>query len=234
MFDIDLELDGGNVAPNESLESTQFEEWQKSRLGKITGSTFGKLIVSDKKGGYKLSTSQTAKTLIYKIAWERLLLNGDVSNGLGRLNFSSAATNHGNDYEGAAVLEFEKQTGLKVDYIQNFICNDDWVGGTPDGYIGKDGIIEIKAPFNGGNHIQTLIEGEIYNKEHYFQIQGYLWLTGRKWCKYVTYDPDLIEGVNLCVLNIDRDEDVIDAIAKVMEEVKDRVIEVLENKILNG
>ena len=141
------------------------DEWQVQRLGKITGSNFGKLIKKDGKKGYKLSDSITAKNLIYKIAWERLLKEGNISNGLGRLNISSQSMNHGNDYEGQAILKYEEVTGNKVQYVQNFVQKDEWVGGTPDAYIGEDGLIEVKCPFNGGNHLQSMLEQVVYNPE---------------------------------------------------------------------
>ncbi len=232
-FDIHIDFDFGDNTPNVLTEPDPETEWKIDRLGNITGSTFGKLIKTDRKGGFKLSDGLTAEGLIYKIAWERLLKNGNISNGLGRLNFSSQATNHGNDYEGEAILKYIEQTKAEVIYEQQFIKLDEWIGGTPDGFIGKDGLIEVKAPFNGGNHLKTLLTGEIYNKEHFYQIQGYLWITGRKWCDYVTYDPDLIDALQISINRVERDEEVISAIAEIMEEVKTKIqaiIDTIESK----
>lgn len=206
-------------------------DWHVDRLGKVTGSTFGKLVVQSRdKKSYVLSKGQTATKLIYKIAWERLLFQGNISNGLGRLNISSREMQHGNDYEGAAIQKFEEITGLNVVSEQKFYKHDDWIGGTPDGFIGEDGLIEIKSPYNGGNHIMGIVEQKIYNPEHLYQIQGYLWITGRKWCKYCTYDPDLIEELQLNIIHVERDEEMINGIAEVMECVKEKIREILENE----
>lgn len=208
-------------------------DWHVDRLGKVTGSTFGKLVVQSRdKKSYMLSKGQTAEKLIYKIAWERLLLSGNISNGLGRLNISSREMQHGNDFEGAAIAAYEERTGREVISEQRFIKKDEWIGGTPDGFIGDDGILEAKCPYNGGNHLKSLLEGEIYNKEYIYQIQGYLWITGRQWCDFVTYDPDLIEGLQLNIIRVERDEEIISAIEMIMEEVKDKIKSIINHEKL--
>lgn len=206
-------------------------EWREKRLGMITGSNFGTLVKKEGKG-FKLSTSVTAENLIYRIAWERLLKRGDVSNGLGRLNVSSQSINHGNDYEPEALHKYMESTGHKVQYVQSFVELDEWIGGTPDAFVGKEGLVEIKCPWNGGHHLKSLLEKKIYNPEHLYQIQGYLWITGRKWCDYVTYDPDLIEGLQLNIIHVQRDEAIIDGIRMVMEEVKKKIQEIINHEKL--
>ena len=209
-------------------------DWKKDRLGMITGSNFGKLIVKSRdKKRYVLSSGATATNLIYKIAWERLLKDGNISNGLGRLDVSSKAMQHGNDFEGQAILKYMEVTGLKVDYAQRFIKLDDFIGGTPDGFIGDDGLIEVKCPFNGGNHLKSLLTNEIYNPEYLYQIQGYLWVTNRKWCDFVTYDPDLIEGLQINIIRVERDHQLIEAIKLIMGEVKEKLTEIINNEKIN-
>ena len=228
----------GNDLPQDNIVEVldvkdEETEWRIDRLGMITGSTFGKLIVKSRdKKSFVLSKGATATNLIYKIAWERLLKNGNISNGLGRLNISSQAMQHGNDYEGQAILKYMEVTGVDVDYTQKFIKLDDFIGGTPDGFIGNDGLIEVKCPFNGGNHLQSLLTGEIYNADYIYQIQGYLWVTGRKWCDFVTYDPDLIDSLQLNIIRVERNEDLIEAISLIMEEVKLRIQEIINDEKL--
>ena len=212
-------------------EQELIEEWRTKRLGKVTASSFGKLVKKGK-DGFKLSTGKVAEGLMYKIAWERLLLDGNLSNGLGRLEVTAKAIEHGNDYEGAAILRYQEVTGNEVDYVNKFIEDGEFLGGTPDGYIGDDGIIEVKCPWNGGNHLYTLLERKLYNDEHMYQIQGYLMLTGRKWCHFATYDPDLNESVNLAWIDIERDETIINGIKEVMQEVIKKIKSINEHKLL--
>lgn len=205
------------------------QEWLKERLGKVTGSQLGKLVKKDRSGGYKLSDGKVASDLLYKIAWERFLVTE--SDGMNRLNVSSQAMQHGNDYELDAIKAFEEQTGIEVKLGgYQFQKYNEFFGGTPDGYIDDETIIEIKAPWNGGNHLKTLLTKEIYNPEHFYQVQGYMLITGAKKCIYCTYDPDLPEGINLAIIEIERDEEVIEAIKSIINECKN-IIEDLINKV---
>ncbi len=221
---------------NEYIESINIDdenEWLQDRLGMITGSNFGKLIVKSKdRKNYMLSTGKVAGDLIYKIAWERLLKSGNISNGLGRLSISSKSMQHGEDYEGEAIHKYMEETGFEVDYTQRFVAYDDFIGGTPDGYIGDKGIIEVKCPFNGGNHLKSMLTNTIYNPEYIYQIQGYLWVTKRDWCDFVTYDPDLIDGLQINIIRVKRDEDIIKGISDVMDIVKEKIREIIDNEKL--
>lgn len=198
--------------------------------GRITGSDFGKLVVKTRdKKGYTMSTGKVAEGLIWRTAWERMLMEGNISNGLGRMSFTSKEVEHGNDYEQEAIQKYMKVTGIDVDYHQKFIEYDSYIGGTPDGYIGEEGLIEVKCPWNGGNHLRSLCEGTIYNDEYLYQIQGYLWMTGRSWCDFVTYDPDLIESLQINIIRVYRDEVVIEGISGVMEQVKEKIIQIMSH-----
>ena len=207
-------------------------KWQLKRAGKVTASIFGEFVKREKDGSFKLSSGKVAEDLIYKIAWERLVLNGNITDALNRVSITSKATEHGVDNEGAAVYRYQQVTGVEVNYTNKFVELGDWVGGTPDGYIGEDGLIEIKCPFNGGNHLKALLKGEIYNSNYVYQIQGYLWLTGRKWCDFVSFDPDMPEGLDIAIIRVERDEDVIKAIKTIIDEVIERLKDILNNKLL--
>lgn len=227
-----------NLQRGEELSPLRFsdpaeDKWRKDRLGMITGSQFGKLVVRSKdRKGYTLSKGEVATKLIYRIAWERLLSTGNISNGLGRLDFSSPSVEHGHEFEAEAVMKYTERTGNRVDYHQEFITHGKYIGGTPDGYIGKDGLIEVKCPWDGGNHIRGILTGEVYNQEYIYQMQGYLWLTRRKWCDFVTYDPDLNEAYQLNIIRVYRDEEIIRGIQEVLAEVKKKIQSIMRNRKL--
>ena len=213
-----------NEVPNDS----ERKEWLKERLGNVTGSNFGKLVKKNKDGSFFLSKGQVAKNLIYKIAWERLLKNGNVSEGLGRLEINSKILDHGLTFEGDAIKLYSQRTGNEVNQFQKFMQYSEMVGGTPDGLIGEEGLIEVKCPWSGGNHLQTLLEGVPYNDEYLYQMQGYMMITGRKWCDFVTYDPDLIDELQLSVTRIERDEEIIQGIKLVIDEVVFKIKEIIK------
>ena len=212
-------------------DESEEQQWREKRLGMLTGSEFGKLVVRSKdRKGYVLSTGEVATRLIYRTAWERLLKAGNISNGLGRLNVNSASLEHGEEYEGEAILLYMDRTGREVDYRQKFIEYDSFIGGTPDGYVGEEGLIEVKCPWDGGNHIRGILTGEVYNPEYIYQMQGYMWMTGRKWCDFVTYDPDLCEALQLNVIRVERNETIICGIRSVLEEAKSKIEEIMNNE----
>jgi hypothetical protein len=45
--------------------------------------------------------------------------------------------------------------------------------------------------------------------EYYKQIQCQLWVTGRQWCDFVSYDPRLPKRNQLLIVRTERDEKLI-------------------------
>lgn len=68
-------------------------------------------------------------------------------------------------------------------------ANGDRLGYSPDGLVGDDGLIEIKAP-RAKKHIATVLADEV-PPEHMAQIQAGLLVSGRAWCDYVSYSGGL-------------------------------------------
>lgn len=209
-------------------QEAEEQEWRRKRLGKLSGSISGDLVKQTKdKKGYQLSNSETAKKLLYRIAWERFL--SSESDGINRLSFNSKPTDHGREYEEEAIKKYEEIKGIKaIDNKFNFISHNDFFGGTPDAFVGDHGFLEVKCPWNGGNHIYSLLEETVYDQKYFMQIQSYFLITGRLWCDFITYDPDLPEGLNISILRIERDENIIEAIQQVIDLAIEKVREIME------
>jgi len=85
---------------------------------------------------------------------------------------------------------YELETGREVEEV-GFIVPDetDAYGGSPDGLVGEDGLIEIKCPAP-----ETLIAyhaaGEMPVK-YKPQVQGLLLISGRAWCDFYAFHPEL-------------------------------------------
>lgn len=64
---------------------------------------------------------------------------------------------------------------------------DGWtLGYSPDGLVGDDGLIEIKAP-RAKSQVRTVLTGEV--PAHYIpQLQAGLLVTGRKWIDFVSFN----------------------------------------------
>lgn len=98
-------------------------------------------------------------------------------------------------------------------------------GASPDGLIGEDGTLEIKCP-RTATHIETL-HRQTVPSQYYWQIQGQLWLTGRKWADFVSYDPRLPENASYFCKRVERNEEDI---SKLEAKVKDFLSQVDEEE----
>jgi hypothetical protein len=62
-------------------------------------------------------------------------------------------------------------------------------GASPDGLVGEDGLLEIKCP-SEAVHVEYLLAGKVATK-YLSQVQGQLWVTGRKWCDWISFHPEM-------------------------------------------
>jgi len=171
-------------APIKTAEEFR-KEWLLERTGKFTASEFYKLVTYPK----KTELSKGAITYITEKAVELLtVFSGD--------GFVSWDMRWGIDNELGAIKEFERATGIKITHTgvnQEFITIGNNIGGTPDGLINTDSGAEIKCP-KSTTHFTYL---EIHTQEdlkrvcadYYWQIQGLLFITGRKSWYFISYDP---------------------------------------------
>jgi hypothetical protein len=73
------------------------------------------------------------------------------------------------------------------------------IGYSPDGFVGDDGLIEIKAPRAKG-HVATILDGQV--PAYYMaQCQAGLLVTGRKWLDFISFNG----GMHLFVIRVEPD-----------------------------
>jgi putative phage-type endonuclease len=172
------------------------DEWFSARLGKVTASRVAD-VVAKTKSGYGASRANYMAELIC----ERLTgVRGDF--------FVSSAMQWGTNTEPEARAAYEVSVGELVSEI-GFVPHNslDHSGASPDGFVGEDGLVEIKCP-NTATHIDTLL-GDSAPSKYIYQMQWQMACTGRKWCDFVSYDPRLPEHMRLFVKRVERDNDVI-------------------------
>lgn len=122
--------------------------------------------------------------------------------------YTSAAMQHGIDTEPFAVGAYEQKNMVEVYGKERIFHPDyDFISGEPDGLVGDDKIIEVKCP-NSKNHFANLMTGDQLDQYKY-QIQGYLWLTGRSVCDFVSFHPDYPEHLQLSIHEVKRDDEMI-------------------------
>lgn len=177
------------------------DEWRLARAGKLTASCFVD-IISMTKGGKP--TAERSK-LMRKLAFERLA-------GIPAHEIGGKALNWGTEVEGPAVQTYELITGNIVKESE-FLRHPryDFIGSSPDGLVGAEGGIEIKSPHDEGVHINTWLSG--MPEEHMAQVQGNMFVTGRQWWDFISYDPRQCERLRLYVQRIPRDDKFISDMA---------------------
>lgn len=110
-------------------------------------------------------------------------------------------------------------SGLEVDLI-GFVKHPSipYAGASPDGIVGKTGMIEIKC-LDGKNHIKLFTEKwDDVVAEYLPQMQFGMCCTGRKWCDFVAFNPTMPEELKLFTLRIKRDEPAMERLERAIEE----------------
>lgn len=172
------------------------DEWKKARLGHVSGSSIADVMAKGKSG--EAITRKKYKT---RLVAERL------TNEIGE-SYTNASMEWGVATESMARQAYEVSHETFVDKT-GFWKHPTikWLGCSPDGLVGDDGLVEIKCP-NTTTHIDYLWADEVPS-EYYKQIQCQLWVTGRQWCDFVSFDPRLPKKNQLFVKRCNRDEDLI-------------------------
>jgi hypothetical protein len=149
---------------------------------KIRCSSLGKIMTSPKSKGEVLS--QTAKTYLKELVLEEKF-------GI-KKEFSSRYTDKGNTQEDLAIEMASQVLNLpfalkNTDYYEN-----EFIKGTPD-LILEDEIIDIKCSWDGTTF--PWFEDELPNKDYFWQLVGYMWLTGRSKARVVYCLVDTPEDI---------------------------------------
>lgn len=150
-------------------------EWHDLRRGIVTASTVGKLLTPT----LKVADNDTSRALTLTLAAERITgvtedgpMTSDMFRGV--LAEPYARDIYSGHYEQAIEFGFMRRDEA------------DWsLGYSPDGLVGSEGLLEIKAP-RAKTHIATVLADKVpaYNMA---QLQGGLLVTGRKWIDFVPY-----------------------------------------------
>lgn len=172
------------------------EAWFAQRLGRVTASRMVDVLAKVKSGEAAARANYRAELVA-----ERLT-------GKPTESFSSPAMKWGTEAEPLARAAYEAEFGVLVDEV-GMIPHPaiEWAGASPDGLVGKDGLLEIKAP-NTKTHIDTLLANEAPS-QYLPQMMWQMACTGRAWCDFVSFDPRLPADMQMFVKRVHRDNDLI-------------------------
>ncbi len=116
-------------------------------------------------------------------------------------NFSNEHTERGNELEEYARFAYSLKEEVKE---VGFIEMNEYVGCSPDGLVGEDGLLEIKC-LNDVNHYKKIIDRKIDSK-YDWQIQMQLLVTERKWCDLLYFNPNYDEDMIVFRIKPDKEK----------------------------
>ena len=197
-------------------------EWLQERCGHATASEFSSVLAKGQ--------GKTRAAYLRRVVCERLTGKPMETYATG-----SWAKNleRGKEQEPYARMAYESVTGSLVEEVGFLKHATIMAGCSPDGLIGDDGGAEIKSVIPTVQ-LET-IEAGGYPSEHKAQIQGSLWLTGRKWWDFCSYSHDMPEHLKAYIFRVTPDAAYIVALeAEVrvfLSEVDAMVKRLLERKV---
>jgi hypothetical protein len=189
----------------ENNDKQRTQDWYKDRMGRFSCSNFYRLMTEprnkvDKKAG---NLSDGAITYINECVAERL------TGKQAKDDFTSKYTDCGLQYEPIAKAIYMEVFSLNV-VDSDYISYDFNSGGSPDGLIGEDGLLEAKCPYTITSHLEHKLYELIDKPEYYWQCIGYLLITGRKWIDFVSYHPDYPGKLQMVCKRLNRDDILTD------------------------
>lgn len=168
--------------------------WHELRLGRVTASRISDVMAKGKNGEAVARAKYMGELIAERLTREPTQ------------HVNTPAMQWGTDTEPMARAAYEFLRDVDVEQV-GFVVHPDIIdsGASPDGFVGEDGLIEIKCP-NTHTHIDTLITGKI-DPKYVKQMQWQMECTGREWCDFISFDPRLPAKHQLHVRRVERDRD---------------------------
>jgi len=133
---------------------------------KIRSSAIGKIMTNPKTKGETLS--QTTKTYLQELAVEEVYKI--------RKEFSSRYTDKGNEVEDLSIALCNDVLDLGFIYKNEEHFSNEWITGTPDVNTNEI-LLDVKSSWDATTF--PFFDTELKNKDYFYQLQGYLWLTNK-------------------------------------------------------
>jgi putative phage-type endonuclease len=192
------------------------DEWHNLRIGIPTASQFDSLVTSEGEPSKQIEGIINEK--VANVIAGKVLESWD----------GNKWTERGHELEPLASAHYEFiYDDRKVETVGFVTDAEKTCGCSPDRLVNDDGLLEIKCPMPK-THIDYLISGKLPTT-YFQQVQGQLMITGRDWCDFMSYHPDLPE----LIVRVERDDEFIEKLKARIDyfnaEVKKRV-EIITNR----
>lgn len=163
-------------------------EWFESRTGCLTASRMADVLAVSKRDGKPLKARQD---YLRDLLAERLT-------GHAMPHVVTPAMRDGIEREPLARAAYEIATG-SILRLTGFVPHPtiEFFGASPDALVGAEGLVEFKCP-TVPTHMDWLIAGVVPD-EYKPQMLSQLACTRRKWCDFVSWNPEFRESRQLFV-----------------------------------
>ncbi len=208
---------------NDTVQGT--DAWRLARVGRATASRISDIIARTKTG-----RGASRDNYLSELVAERLT-GVPVESG-----YKSASMERGSQMEADARAAYEFRSSEEIEPV-GFVQHPtlEWSGASPDGLIGKLGVVEFKCPELRA-HIEYLLGGTL-SKAYRCQMQWEMECTGRIYCDFVSYNPLLPPEMRLHIRRIqyggDELQELRGEVPTFLAEVEDRLNE-LRRRFLGG
>lgn len=152
------------------------EEWFEARKGRVTGSAVGAILDLDPNA----TRADIMRRMVRQYHGAPREWNGNI------------ATQWGVTHETEAREDLEAEIGQEVAGA-TFVVHPEmnWLGASPDGYVGDDFLAEIKCPFGLRNDEAPVQFKTVEEQPHYYaQMQFQMFCTGRSKCYFWQWTPN--------------------------------------------
>jgi putative phage-type endonuclease len=176
-------------------------EWFAARCGSLGASRLHEALARTKTG-YGASRAN----LLAELACERLT-------GVPADKFVNAAMQNGIDREPQARAAYAWY--CDADVVEVGIIKHPTIAGShasPDGLVGEEGLVEIKAP-QPATHLATLL-GDAIPRKYLLQMNWQMVCSGRQWCDFVSWSPVFPEPMQLFAKRVHRDDALIETLER--------------------
>lgn len=190
------------------------EAWYKARCGIVTASVVGQLVTPRT---VKPASNDDSRRVVTLLAAERVT-------GYVESTYTSHDMWRGIEAEPYAreIYSQHHAPAIEVGFmVRDF--GEFSIGYSPDGLVGDDGLIEIKAP-RAKEHLRTVVADAV--PLHYMaQLQTGLLVSGREWIDFVSY----CGGMPLWVKRVTPDPKWRAAILQAVEQTEQAIAETVAN-----
>ena len=190
-------------------------EWIEARLGIPTASQFHRILTPK-----TMKLASAADGYAHELLAEELL--GHAIN-----ESESQFMQRGTQLEQQAVRFYEFHRDVHARPVGVILADDGKAGCSPDRLVGDDGGLEIKCP-SAAAHVAHMLSVDAEKAK--CQVQGALWITGREWWDWLSYNPEM----QPVIIRYQRDEVFIARLAQAIEQFNNYLDECRQRLVRDG